>query len=387
MSNRELEENDDESIYYYTSNYVLIEWLKNEQIWATRSVSSNDASDTIYITKYFSKLADTYDKNLLKKCEDILNISKNMSLRLYKDILKDFMETKFDEFKTVIKLADNFYKAINSNVYISPEVNNEIFKRVDGNIGVFNVRGNEINQIVFREILKKLSEEEIKKYFQIDCNISNELIEKLSLLSYPYIISFSFSGDDRFLWDSYTNNNGICLEFSKKDITEYWENKYGKKYEEEELMGPMFNHIFYEDSKQIEALNKILNELVKSKISHKDEFLSLIASLFKSSYWKSENEFRAVFPVKYFENKIFNVKENYNLKYNNQYKTQDYIEVDIPIKLVKSITVGPLNSKDNLRECISKELLKVKNDDEIKYLLNVFDKKVKESIGTNKVKN
>ncbi|EHI98146.1 hypothetical protein CDLVIII_1453 [Clostridium sp. DL-VIII] len=47
-----------DSIFYYTSNFVLKEWFKNEKIWATRSITSNDKTDTIYMSEHFSEAQD-----------------------------------------------------------------------------------------------------------------------------------------------------------------------------------------------------------------------------------------------------------------------------------------------------------------------------------------
>ena len=80
---------------------------------------------------------------------------------------------------------------------------------------------------------------------------------------------------------------------------------------------------------------------------------------------------------------IFTVKENYNLKYNNGYKIQDYIEVPISKKLLKGITIGPINSKEKLELYIKNRLGKdIKNENERNNILEYFNSvKLRESKG------
>lgn len=384
---------DDASIYYYTSNYVLIEWLKNQKIWATRSVSSNDSKDTIYAIEHFESLKKEWDEeynHILTETKDILNVSRSFSLRLYKDILKDFIANNFKEFVSIIKDIDNVDKICKDGFQLSNKALGckELIEKLqasgmpigeDGKIQV-KTRNDSPEEMLLGMILDKLSTEEIKRYFNINFELSKHIKNMVSCFLYPYVISFSFNKDNRFLWDSYTNNNGVCLEFSKKELIEYWEGKYKKRN--------ICSKVAYNDTEHKSIIDIFTKSFLKDhKIKWKSEALCGIIPFLKNEYWEPENEFRSVFFAKYFSDEIFEVKENYNLKYNNDFKTQDYIEVDVPLHFIKSITVGPLNSSDDIRQIVVNKLNKdIDDTTKVEEIIKVFDEKVKKSIGTDILK-
>ena len=99
-------ENNSDKIYYYTSNYVLLEWLKNEKIWATRSVSSNDSLDTIYIIEHLEKLkakVEPYIKINLENVESLLVSSRYWSLSVLKDVLTDSLKNNTQVFLDIVQ--------------------------------------------------------------------------------------------------------------------------------------------------------------------------------------------------------------------------------------------------------------------------------------------
>ena len=199
-----------------------------------------------------------------------------------------------------------------------------------------------------------------------------EMTLQLLEADYPYAISFTYENDNRFLWDSYTNNKGVCLEFSKQQLNEY----FNKKYKDKLVLDKVVNDIIYDDSDQILIIKEILDNPTKYPIK---EALLMLSPLFKNPFWKLEKECRTVFMSNYLNDKTFEVKENYDLKYNNGYKTQDYIEVEFPKKLLKSITTGPMNSKENLEKYIREGLDRdIKNDAEKNNILEYFNKLKKE---------
>lgn len=381
-------EEDNDKIYYYTSNYVLLKWLENEEIWATRSVSSNDSADTTYAIKHFEYLEKLYDNKYKKNFENtknILNATKNLSLRVYKNILKEFIANNFEKFVEITRLTMRDYKLFNAPVNIQ-EDKLELLKKLnipfdeidDGKISI-KTRFQDKEEILFRYILSELSQDEIEEYLDIDFEISKEVIENMPALSYPYVICFSYDKDNRFLWESYTGNTGVCLEFSKKELEDYW---HSIDLESGINNGGEFNlmqKVIYDDDIQKQYIKMWADILQHKDNFYNAEVLSFILTFCKSSYWKPENECRAVFGAKYFSDERFKVKENYNLKYNSGYKTQDYIEITFPKRLLKSITTGPMNSEENLKKYIREGLDRdIKNDAEKDNILEYFNKLKKE---------
>lgn len=96
----------DDKIYYYTSNFVLENWMKNQKIWATRSVTSNDASDTVYAIDLFSEIKQFLDRDYeinLKDAKAILQLNKYISKKFYKDLLYYMMLNHYEEFRNIIQ--------------------------------------------------------------------------------------------------------------------------------------------------------------------------------------------------------------------------------------------------------------------------------------------
>ncbi|MCT4597863.1 MAG: hypothetical protein N4A50_08340 [Vallitalea sp.] len=89
-----------DSIYYYTSTYVLEEWFNSEKIWATRSITSNDYKDTSYIIEKFLDIESYFEKlnckenifsneeieKMFKEANNLIKYSKYVSQRTLKDL-------------------------------------------------------------------------------------------------------------------------------------------------------------------------------------------------------------------------------------------------------------------------------------------------------------
>lgn len=372
-----------DSIYYYTSNTVFAYWLINQKIWATKSTTSNDDKDTVYVIKHLDELSKTSDDNTKIYIEAIINtikISKKISRRLYNTIIFEYIkETEFNKFGDVVKTALWQY----NDALKVKKPNQESIENLK-NIGIYpnekgeiNTRGAEHEEILFRDILINLfNTNKISKYFQ-DCNYIDEILLRcLPDLLQPFVICFTNKPDNRFLWDSYTKNGGVCMEFCKSDIKEHFEPRtIFFNYD-------LFEDIIYKDTNQLAKLKQIINDNGQNN----PEIISIISALFKHPYWEDESETRAVFTAKYFSDKRYEIKENLNLKYSNGLLTQDYIEVDVPISLLKSITIGPMNTEEALISEIT-EILKKENlyeDCKAKKLIRTIE--IKKSIGTGVIK-
>lgn len=355
-----------ESLFYYTSNRVLESWFQSEKIWATRSITSNDKDDTTYIKQHFAELKEYLISNtnwsekeiedLLNNTENFFSISDNISLRT----LKDFI------FECLLRDHEYVKKAINEEVEIYNSLQQS--KKQYPQLNTMNIIQDNVLESIYKKLIEKdeLFEVLISILGINDKNINKELFITAIEANYPYVICFSQEKDNRFFWESYTKNRGVCLEFAKEDLIKH----LGKN------KGALIADIQYEKEGQFKNIKTFLDVLKKidEERGYKDicnyEKLAGFGAMLKNPYWKVENEVRAVFSSSYFYDPEFTVKENYDLKYKREYKTQDYIEIEIPKEIVKSIKLGPLNLKENL------------GDEIIKY----FGNRITESTGKGVIK-
>ena len=240
-----------ELIYYYTSNFVLKEWIKNEKIWATRSTTSNDNTDTLFMIPYLEKLSKSKGLNGLNKTIDVLKLSKNLSKRLFREIHDRYIEEHdFDDYRKIIDNCCENYNGL-KNVRYNPS---EEMKSNLAKCNIYPLKNGEIpmygadkQELIFSEILKSLvNNSEIENYLEGDYKIDPKLCYSISSLLYPFVISFSKKGDDRFLWDSYTENKGVCLVFDREELNEYWQ----KSIKEEFDTFDYFRDVLYKEEEQ-----------------------------------------------------------------------------------------------------------------------------------------
>lgn len=159
----------------------------------------------------------------------------------------------------------------------------------------------------YMELIEKFKLDELYKILGIDAdNISEDVIQIAIGASYPYVICFTEERDNRFLWDSYTNNEGICLEFSKAELKSYLQREYGTEC--------IFRKVLYDKEEQFEDIAKTLNIMKLFRDTDPDRYYNLsemfsqFGAFIKNPYWKVENEIRAMLVSKYFNDKRFQVK-------------------------------------------------------------------------------
>lgn len=311
-------------IYHYTSNSVLKSILQKKKIWATRSITSNDNEDTHYIIKILNNLKKEHQLNWL-------------------------LEEIFDLVTTTLKNAKNF----SSNT--------------------------------IKDRLYNLSKNTIEGHKQNDTDlftsIANSFMMNETSQAYPFVLCFSQNPDSRFFWDTYTKNTGVNIGFKKDELVEY----FLKRYKKLDNVVLRTGYVIYNENDQKERIRSLVNDTssiflskyekydienlleefsnkLKHKLSNpnKEEIITLLivhqivfellreAPFIKHPYWKEEEEFRIVFYEKYIFKYNFDIKENYKKKYDSNSRTQDYIEVDIPIDKIRRITVGPNNEEDSI---------------------------------------
>lgn len=331
-----------DKIYYYTSNYVLNSWILHEKIWATRSVTSNDISDTTHAAKLFPQIKrmiiDEY-KSVLKDVEQVLHLNRCICMKLHKELLYYTMLNHYDTFKKIV-----YSEAERLNwFYYGNRYKLFRYEEYDENCGSFHrpyLQNPSREQWIFSNLLKALSDKELSQLFNVTEKMisgKRKVIEQLPYMHYPFVICFTTELDNRFLWDSYTRNEGVALEFSRKELQDYFAKISSNKMYQYKL-----EDIVYDERQQVKEIVDSINNWEGELLFTGYETIYSDMIKYKNPYWKEEKEVRGVFYERYFEspNKI---KENYNLKYRSDLVTQDYIEIPIPHEMVKRIIIGPQN--------------------------------------------
>lgn len=333
---------DQNYIYYYTSNDTLKSILINKKIWATRSITSNDAMDTFYMIDILEELKREWKLDELWKCLfDVVINNLKQSKRFNTNVIKE-------------KLCNIIKQKLLLN---------------EGNIS--------------------LDIDEIKKIFLL-----NETDQSL-----PFVICFSKNPDSRFFWDTYTKNRGANIKFIKDELVDFFK----QKYLHNEVSNIRADYVIYDKYKQKQKVKDIIEKIYNKDVPNFDKYsdedfeilkkefkgynrdtikifliankiafeLTREAPFLKHPFWAEENEFRIVFYEKYLNSYNFDIKENYYTKYNNDCKTQDYIEIDIPIDKIKHVIFGPTNPEtESLKKLLDEK--------------NIYTSK---SIGTDVIKN
>lgn len=346
----------EDKIYYYTSNYVLKNWMKSQKIWATRSITSNDASDTIYAIDLFPEIKSSLDRYYETELEDakaILQLNRSISKKFYKDLLYYVMQNHFEKFRNIIQseLTERKEWFYYGNEYT-------LFKFEDwhNHCGSFHLpylKNPNKEQWIYCNLLEVLTVKEVAKLFNLSSHTASKykhLTQQLPFIYHPFVICFTKDKDNRFLWDSYTKNRGIALEFSKAELKQHFETLSSKK-----KYPYMLQDVKYDKQEQIQEILTFINESEGELLSTGSESLCSIVAKYKHPYWKVEHEVRAIFNESYFEESSL-IRENYNLKYRADLISQDYIEIKIPHNLVKEIILGPQNDLPENDENLYKEI-------------------------------
>jgi hypothetical protein len=342
-------------IYYYTSNKVYTNWLRNEKIWATRSISSNDAIDTIYAKNLFPIINEITKGEFQEKLNEIgsvLQLSSAISCKFYKDLTFQFMTHHFDEFSGIIQNEQErkqwYFYGNNYNLF---QIEN--YHEHCGSFHRQHIVNPSRDQWIFKKLLEALNVRELSNMFNFTRSgiiRQKEYITELPFMYYPFVICFTPEKDNRFFWDAYTGNQGVALEFSRDELTKYLnEISKDKKYRYR------LEDVIYNEEEQKDDIIKVLTENEGELLFTGVEKFSLTMAKYKHPYWKDEHEIRAILGECYFDNSSV-INENYNMKYDNNMVTQDYIKITIPHKLVKRVIIGPQN------EMVNNKTIKEVND-------------------------
>ncbi|NKF08895.1 hypothetical protein J1C67_09280 [Clostridium gasigenes] len=171
-----------DSIYYYTSEKVLNNWFDNEVIWATRSITSNDNKDTHHIIECDdNEVADAgIDPEYWDSIKKQMELCKSISLKMLKDIIFDYNIKHSQKF---ISLAIESYEFASRQEYIHE----------DGyKIPKANILNNNYTYQLLHKIIKSLNIEQKKQLFNVDFEVSDNLIELIIGSYFPFVICFTY---------------------------------------------------------------------------------------------------------------------------------------------------------------------------------------------------
>ncbi|WP_286068700.1 DUF2971 domain-containing protein [Bacillus sp. (in: firmicutes)] len=200
------------------------------------------------------------------------------------------------------------------------------------------------------KILFNLIEEKLKNHEMRDFIIDTSKIA-LDMKELPtYVLSLSKNKDSNLLWSNYSQDDGYNISFDFETLEEIENSPHLTAFK---------SKVIYEEEIHYEALNELadycisafgknkpkLEELV-SEVNVVQTALQLLASFFKDSCFRQEEEYRIVL-IQNAEN-----EQNYECRVSNG-TFIPYIKMKFNKNNVKGITIGPKNKMD-----ISEEGLK-----------------------------
>lgn len=173
-----------------------------------------------------------------------------------------------------------------------------------------------------------------------DLSLRQELLESyLSEKAIYYISSLSNKIDALPMWSAYGQNGfGICLEFDTQVIIE----DKGEYF---------ISKCIYSDKELLEEIDKAI--VAKSAKEQRSICLGLAPNcmLLKPAYYNYEDEYRIMFFLLPDEKSVLKPKMRLN-----RGQIVRYIEYDLPIDALKSITIGPNNNMQKVHNNLKQYL-------------------------------
>lgn len=183
----------------------------------------------------------------------------------------------------------------------------------------------------------------------------------------PFVISFTYNEDDFPMWKLYGNNGyGVCLGFDEDCIENGLENGVSHF-----LHSVAYDNYFQEDMVILSSLfNSVKNAIdgtyslgstidqCKKKELHEtllNRLCPFISAFIKTRHYAFENEVRLM--------SLYNLNGQRTIfRINYNHEIIPYIELSIPIRCLKSITLGPRISDNNHLSTLETLLSKAVND-------------------------
>lgn len=220
-----------------------------------------------------------------------------------------------------------------------------------------------------------------KAKFNAECNDLKGKME--GNIFNAYIACFSTKKDSLIMWNYYSQNGGLCLEFDNKTIIDNMYNKLTlQKKDSENKTQFIFQYglVIYDEKRQVEIIKNIVDSFYnKSNQSSRNEWMycTIQKVLFYGSFFKhygisDEREFRIAFDLAA-DNGTFDAIEENNKKcimrlQNRHGMIVPYVDLSFETNALKGITISPLANIDTnkLKSWMPEELKEIKiNNSEI----------------------
>lgn len=163
----------------------------------------------------------------------------------------------------------------------------------------------------------------------------------------PFVLSLSHCEDDLTMWKMYGDNcQGLCLEFDDIKISELSSTvyagdvDYGQKLTDIVLIGLLLNELqkFSEKSENLDK-NSLFNEAVVTYSS----LLTILSPFVKNKDYSNEQEYRISFLDHNFRGVQFRTRNK---------GVVPYLPVNIPVKYLKQITLGPCCDEKRIKHAL-----------------------------------
>jgi hypothetical protein len=143
-----------------------------------------------------------------------------------------------------------------------------------------------------KDIISKQLKESLVRVFKLFCQDRAEIFNMSAKADKCFVICFTDRGDSRFLWEAYSNNTGVNIQFKLEDIKAYLnENRL------ESFSYYRFNKVVYDEKEQLKMINRVLKKSYEIFYNHSDSSLSDIIVGFPSVELNFEgNATKAIFP-------------------------------------------------------------------------------------------
>lgn len=254
-------------LYHYTTKDCFFRIIKSSNIWATRSITSNDSKDSIYIFDILNEVLDEYKYHKLEREYKFIQIVKNIFFTLE----KENNQNNKQNIETLDKaFCLSFANKKDSRFYWEAYTKNEGFNFVFDRVKLINYFNHMQNM-------------NHKKYF------------------------------DRFLYGNVIYDKSM----QKKKIREIINDAINKEnYYIDNVNTNQLNFF------NLEGINNNITNLIMEIVIN----YHYISPFIKHPFWREEKEYRFVFYRKYKDNNLLKININNNPKYDEIY-CQPYISI------------------------------------------------------------
>ena len=193
-----------------------------------------------------------------------------------------------------------------------------------------------------------------KAKFNAKCNDLKEKME--DNIFNVYIACFSTKKDSLIMWNYYSQNGGLCLEFNNKTMTENMYNKLTSTNKKQFVF--QYGLVIYEKERQLEIIKNIVEQFYnkyKQSIRNDWIFCTLQKIIFYGAFFKhvgfsDEREYRIAFDLAADNGTFYAIEENNEkciMRLQNRHgMIVPYVDLSFEADTLKGVMISPLASID-----------------------------------------